>query len=98
MKEYASALRKLHSSIDLSNEIDSILKLSAIEVFCQRLDAELEAQGSHSKAGYTQEKLGLFLSYCYYSILPDLNMDHKSPSEWLEEAGFNLIKVQSELA
>lgn len=97
MKEYAQALRKLHASIDLSNEVDSLLKLSAIEVFCQRLDAALEVPDSHHKAGYVQEKVELFRSYCYYSILPDFGMGHKAPHEWLEAAESNLFKVESEL-
>ena len=89
-------LRKLHASIDLSNDVDSLLKLSAIEVFCQRLDEALESPDGHAKAGYVQEKVELFRSYCYYAVLP--GMGHKSPAEWLEAAGFNLLKVESELS
>ena len=98
MKEHASALRKLHSSIDLSNEIDSLLKLSAIEVFCQQLDKALDAPDSHNKSSYVQEKVEFFRSYCYYAIIPDFGMGHKPPAEWMVEAGFNLTKVEVELS
>jgi len=98
MKEYAQALRTIYSSIDLSDHLDSLMKLSAIEVFCQQLDSALEVPDAHHKAGYVQEKVELFRSYCYYAITPDHGMGHKTPSEWLEEAGFNLIKVELDLS
>ena len=98
MKEYAQALRKLHGSLNLSDGLDSLLKLAAIDVFCQRLDEALEVPDSHHKAGYVQEKVELFRSYCYYAMMPDFGMGHKTPAEWLDEAGFNLSKVELDLS
>ena len=98
MKEYAEALRTLYSTIDLSDRLDSLMKLSSIEVFCQQLDSALEVPDSHHKASYIQEKVELFRSYCYYAITPDHGMEHKTPSEWLEAAGFNLTKVEMDLS
>jgi len=98
MKEYAQALRKLHGSLNLSDGLDSLLKLAAIDVFCQRLDEALEVPDSHHKAGYVQEKVELFRSYCYYAMMPDFGMGHKTPAEWLDEAGFNLTKVELDLS
>lgn len=98
MKEYAAALRKLHSSIDLSQEVQALLLLSAIDTFCQRLDEALDQPDSHHKAGYVQEKVSLFRSYCYYAVTPELGMGHKAPHEWLEAASSNLHKVELELS
>lgn len=98
MKEYAKALRTLHTSIDLSDCLSSLMKLSAIETFCKQLHTALGVPDAHHKAGYVQDKLGLFRSYCYYAITPELGMGHKTPSEWLTEAGYNLTTVEGELS
>ena len=55
------------------------------------------AQALRKLHAYVQEKVELFRSYCYYSILPDFGMGHKAPHEWLEAAESNLFKVESEL-
>jgi len=44
-------------------------------------------------AGYLLEKLALFISYFQYAVM-HVESDHWRPSEWLESAGDNLMKVE----
>ena len=97
MKEYALALEELHESIDLSNRIDSLMKLAAIDVFCHRLDDALKAQESFPKADYIREKVEHFRSFCYHAITPTPDTEHRTSSQWLDEAAFNLLNVKTEL-
>jgi hypothetical protein len=99
MKSTAIAIRELFDAIDLEDSLEGIKLLAAIDALCLRLDHALKSKSeSFPKAGYVQEKVELFRSSCWYALVPQEGMDHKTPDAWMGAARDNLLKVQFELS
>lgn len=95
MKEQVQALREIHTAVDLGNRIESLKLFAAADAIYDMLINELEGS-DHIKADYMAEKLGLFISYFSYAVMPANGTAHP-PAGWLREAGHNLKKVEIDL-
>jgi len=87
----------LHSAVDLTDRVQSLILFSSAYTLWKALDKEIEELPVEEKpdnATYLLEKLALFISYFHYAVMP-VEGDHKSPSDWLQLAGENLMKVES---
>ena len=93
------ALKNLHATMDLSDYVDALLKYTAARVILDRLLKQINELPEEEKpqmSDYIAGKLLGFIWHVEQAVMPTPD-SYKSPREWMEAAGDDLLVVESKV-
>ena len=89
------ALRTLHGAVRLTDKPQALILFAAALTIQKEMEAYIEGlseEGKPHNANYLLEKLGSFIDYFEFAVMPSPESDHRAAELWLADAG-NMLNV-----